>query len=280
MNQRNGFLILVFLAAAVAVVSGVWITNRAAAQQSETPVFCSGTNLIPDDWIAGQLPLRRTAKAVMRRETLVILIIGTASSTAVAVSSPTKAYPEQLEAELQTRIPASAIKLINLSRFDQTAEEMVSRFDEEISVIDPALVLWETGTPDTVAGVDPTDFSRYLDDGVNRLRRQGADVVLIDPQYSPATLHLLSEPSITRQMQWIAQRKGISVFFRQDLMQRWAMEGRYDPIPEGDQTEQRHQADLVHACLGIALAEQIMVGLVAATRETLAEVPSSLQEED
>ena len=51
----------------------------------------------------------------------------------------------------------------------------------------PALVVWQTGTVDAMQSVDPDQFSAALDQGINIARSAGADVVLVNAQYSPRT---------------------------------------------------------------------------------------------
>ena len=51
----------------------------------------------------------------------------------------------------------------------------------------PSLVVWQTGTYDAVRGTDPEEFRASVSDGVEKLHEGGADVVLVNMQYSPRT---------------------------------------------------------------------------------------------
>ena len=46
-------------------------------------------------------------------------------------------------------------------------------------------MVWQTGTADAIQAVDVDQFRAALGNGVNIARSVGADVVLVNAQYSP-----------------------------------------------------------------------------------------------
>ena len=50
----------------------------------------------------------------------------------------------------------------------------------------PDLVIWQVGTNAVLRNLDPAETAKLVEEGITRIQAAGADVVLIDPQYSPA----------------------------------------------------------------------------------------------
>jgi hypothetical protein len=119
----------------------------------------------------------------------------------------------------------------------------------------PVLVIWQTGTADALSGVEPEDFRASLDDGVEKIQSDGADVVLMNMQYSPRTESMLDVSAYADVMRLIAQARGALLFDRLAIMHSWNDDGTFDLYTA---TKKYDMARRVHDCIGRALASQII----------------------
>jgi hypothetical protein len=124
-----------------------------------------------------------------------------------------------------------------------------------VSADKPALVIWQAGTFDAVSGIEPDEFSASLDAGVDTIVSAGADVDLLNMQYSPRTESLLNVSAYADVMHWVAQQRGTLLFDRLAIMRYWNDEGIFDLYAA---TEKSDMARRVHDCIGRALASQII----------------------
>src|SRR5690606_30379953 len=92
----------------------------------------------------------------------------------------------------------------------------------------PNLVIWQTGTVDAMRGVDPDDFRLTLDEGVETIHSGGADVVLMNMQYSPRTEQLIANTAYVDNMRWVAQHRHVPMFDRLGIMRHWSDIGAFD----------------------------------------------------
>ena len=76
--------------------------------------------------------------------------------------------------------------------------------------------------------VDPDDFRSAVDQGVVALQNAGADVVLINPQYSPRTETMISAPPYLDNMRVVAQEHDVPLFDRFAMMRQWNEPGDFD----------------------------------------------------
>jgi hypothetical protein len=91
---------------------------------------------------------------------------------------------------------------------------MVERFEADVFEERPSLVVWQTGLNDVVAGVNVDDFRQTLLDGVQQLKGEGIDVILMDLQYYPNSKQFEDYDHYLRTMQAVADETGVSVFNR------------------------------------------------------------------
>ena len=119
----------------------------------------------------------------------------------------------------------------------------------------PTLVIWQTGTVDAMRSVDPDDFRAAVDEGVVALQKAGADVVLINLQYSPRTETMISAPPYLDNMRVVAQQHDVPLFDRFAIMRHWNEPGRFDLFSAVHGVE---LAKRVHDCLGRALSKFVI----------------------
>jgi hypothetical protein len=133
----------------------------------------------------------------------------------------------------------------------KTAEEMSGTLVKLMEGKKPTLVIWQTGTVDAMRSVDPDDFRNAINDGVVALQNAGADVVLINPQYSPRTETMISVPPYLDNMRAVAQQHDVPLFDRFAIMRQWNDQGDFDLFSAHHGPE---LAKRVHDCLGRALS--------------------------
>jgi hypothetical protein len=207
---------------------------------------------VPDNLLTTESVLPKTADAIKAGK-LDILVVGSRSSTIVSADS--SAYPARLQAALQAAVPKLNVALSVEIQVKKTAEEAATIFPKLLEAKRPTLVIWQTGTVDAMRSIDPDDFRSAVDEGVVALQKAGADVVLINPQYSPRTETMISVPPYIDNMRAVAQEHEVPLFDRFGIMHQWNDQGDFDLFST------THGIDLakrVHDCLGRALSKFII----------------------
>ena len=239
--MRRG--IVVTLVVAGIVVSAGNLRAEEAAQSCD----------VPDSLLATDSSLNKAADAVKNGRPLDILVIGSRSST--IVSSDSSAYPARLQAALKEKLPQTTVNLSVEIQAKKTAEEMAGSLAKLAEAKRPTLVIWQTGTVDAMRSVDPDDCRSAVDEGVVALQNADADVILMNPQYSPRTETMISLPPYLDNMRAVAQQHDVPLFDRFAIMHQWNDHGDFDLFSAV------HGIDLamrVHDCLGRALSKFVI----------------------
>ncbi len=198
--------------------------------------------------------------AVQRRGALAVVVLGTASSSGRGLSAPDKAYPARLQAALAARLPKAKVSVAVRAASRRTAADMLAAIGADVAPLHPDLVVWQTGSVDAVRGVDEDTFARTLLDGIDALKRAGADVVLMDMQYSPYTGEMVNLSPYRRRMTWVSQVSDVPLFRRYDIMEYWYRNGSFDLEASGAAAQR--MADRIHDCIGRLLADMVAHGVV------------------
>jgi hypothetical protein len=210
---------------------------------------------VPDSLIASDNDLSRVAQQIKERHRLDISVVGTGSSTLPGPNGAQFAYPARLEEALKQKLPGIAIKVTAHVQSRQSTAQMAAALQKILTDDKPALVIWQAGTFDAVSGVEPDAFSANLAAGVAAIDAAGADVDLLDMQYSPHTAAMLDVTAYADVMRWVAQEHGALLFDRLAIMRHWNEEGTFDLYAA---TKKYDMARKVHDCIGRALAFQII----------------------
>ena len=165
------------------------------------------------------------------------------------------AYPARLDAALKQRLPEVTVSVTTQTKPRQTAAETADSIDKLVLDQKPNLVVWQAGTYDAVRGTDLEDFRSTVADGVERLQASGADVVLMNMQYSPRTESIVAVGAYADSMRWVAREREVPVFDRLAIMRHWYDSGQFDLYAT---TKDLSTAKQVHECLGRALAALII----------------------
>ena len=239
--MRSGMILCLVLLTAISAAG--------SARAEDAPQTCD----VPDSLVSTDSALNKVADAIKANRPLNIFVIGSRSSTIVSADS--NAYPARLVAALKEKLPQATINLSVEIQVKRTAEEAAPGFAKLLEGRKPTLVIWQTGTVDAMRSVDPDDFRSAVEEGVVALQNAGADVILINPQYSPRTETMISLPAYLDNMRVVALRHDIPLFDRFAIMHQWNDQGDFDLFSAA------HGIDLakrVHDCLGRALSKFVI----------------------
>jgi hypothetical protein len=233
----------------LAVLATIALAGGAAAAES-TP-DCD----VPDRFILAENDLTRVSAEIKDRHRLDISVVGSRSSALSGPDGARFAYPAQLEQALKERLPGNEIKVTAHVPSGLTTADMAAGLPKILSEDHPALVIWQAGTVDALRGVEPDDFRTALDQGLDAVTAAGADVIMMNMQYSPRTESMLGVAPFADVMHWVAEQRGVALFDRLAIMHYWSDEGTFDLYAA---TSGYAMARRVHECIGRALASQII----------------------
>ena len=245
MRPGSGAVLAVWLLAGLAAAG----LARAEDAPQPPPQACD----VPAYLLSTESLLPKVTEAVKNGQPLTILVVGSRSSTIAA--SADSAYPAQLQAALKEKLPSIPISLSVELQPGKTAEETDATLVKLVEAKRPNLVIWQTGTVDAMKSVDPDDFRGAVGDGVVALQKAGADVVLINLQYSPRTETMISAPPYLDNMRVVAQEHDVPLFDRFAIMRHWNDAGDFNLFSTFHGTD---MAKRVHGCLGRALSKFVI----------------------
>ena len=204
----------------------------------------------------GSLP--HIARKLVAGEPVVIIAFGSSSTQGYGSSSPEFTYPNRLADQLKRKYPTANITIVNRGRGGEDAPEMMKRLQTEVIDAHPDMVIWQVGTNAVLRNLDPDSVGQMVQDGVGRIQSGGADVVLVDPQYSPqVTEHQDNASKMVRLLNRVAQLRHIAVFPRFEVMRQWH-ENQSLPIDKFVIADGLHMNDWGYACFAQTLGDDII----------------------
>ena len=168
------------------------------------------------------------------------------------------AFPMQMARDIEQAIPGLKVSVTVKGGRGMLAAEMLGIIRTELAAHHYQLVIWQTGTVEAVRNVPAGEFYQTLSDGSTAIADAGADLVLVDPQFS-RFLHANTDLTAYDQaLQQIAGQPGVLLFHRFELMRYWSGEGQIDleRTPRGQRVK---TVEALHACLGAVLAHMVVV---------------------
>jgi lysophospholipase L1-like esterase len=204
----------------------------------------------------GSLP--HVAGKLAAGEPVVIVAFGSSSTAGYGTTSPEYTYPNRLAAQLRRKYPSADITVINRGKGGEDAPEMMKRLQVEVIDMKPDLVIWQVGTNAVLRNEDPGETAKLVEDGVARIQAAGADLVLVDLQYSPAVnQHLESASRMVKLLGKVAQLRHVGVFPRFEVMRQWH-ENQALPIDSFVIADGLHMNDWGYACFAQLLGDDII----------------------
>jgi lysophospholipase L1-like esterase len=204
----------------------------------------------------GSLP--RVASRLVAGQPVVIVAFGSSSTQGYGSSAPEFTYPNRLAAQLRRQYPGADITVFNAGKGGEDAPEMMKRLQTAVIDLHPDLVIWQVGTNAVLRNLDPEETVKLVEEGITRIQAAGADVVLIDPQYSPrVNEHAESAGKMMKLMNKVAELRKVGVFPRFAVMKDWH-EKQAIPIENFVIADGLHMSDWGYACFAQLLGDDII----------------------
>jgi len=193
----------------------------------------------------------------VRKGELVVLAIGSSSTSGVGTSSPDAAYPARLEHELREFVPDLAVRVVASGVGGETATETLARLVGQIASLQPQLVIWQVGTNDALSEGGEEQFRSLVERGAEAVVNSGADLILLNQQFFPGITKKERYERFVELVREVGLRWHASVFGRYELMKEWA-----DASGQGFRAmladDAFHMSDQGHACLARILSDEIV----------------------
>src|SRR5712664_3172267 len=221
---------------------------------------------VPAEFTSFKYPLPHLAQALQRKAPVRIVAMGSSSTAGRQDVVP---YPPRLEMYLRAhygnQIPA--IDVLNRGKSGEEADAELLRFDTDIFAEKPSLVIWQVGTNAVFHKKDKPydldDVAAKIATGLERLRGEPMDVVLMDPQYVTAMLLDDKAEDSERMVSLIsaaAEKANVNLFRRWALMRHWHVHNNIGFVRLLDPTDDQqklHQSDWSTQRTAQALREAI-----------------------
>ena len=201
-------------------------------------------------------PLPHTARRLAGDRPLTIVALGSSSTAGAGASSPAATYPSRLAVEFKILFPGHDIRVLNRGVNGEEIPNMMARFQTGVFAERPQLVLWQLGTNSVLREHPLQPHLAELRRGIEQLKGEGFDVVLIDPQYAPKVLAKAETPGMVEQIALAAKEENVDLFHRFAIMRDWYERQRY-PFGVFVSPDGLHMNDWGYACWAKLLAASI-----------------------
>lgn len=208
---------------------------------------------VAEHLVQNDFPLPRASKALQVKR-LDILVLGGGSSM-LPGGSASKSYPQRLQNVLAQKFPNVVIKVTVDTKSRRNAAEALHTIPQDLATAKPNLVIWQAGVSDAMQGVDPEAFSATLNKGVEAAHAAGADVILVNTQYSPRTTSMIALSAYLENMHWVALQREVPLFDRFRIMELWSELGTFNFLSA---TNELDTAERVHDCIARLIADLIV----------------------
>lgn len=227
--------------------------------KSATDIFSRVPCLAPKGGSKPMGSLPHVANKLVAGQPVVIVAFGSSSTAGYGASSPDFNYPNRLAAQLRRQYPTANITVINAGVGGEDAPEMMKRLQREVIDVHPDLVIWQVGTNAVLRNLDPGDTAKMVEDGISRIQAAGnADIVLVDPQYSPrVTERPESASKMVKLLGKVAELRHVGIFPRFEVMRDWH-EKQALPVESFVIADGLHMNDWGYACFAQLLGDDII----------------------
>jgi acyl-CoA thioesterase I len=224
-----------------------------------------------DTSLIEQVALPHLTAALKPGATLNVLAVGSATmfgpqtnaaaDLAPAHGAPAPApsatgFPWQMAQSLQAAVKGLHVNVTFIGGHGQPADAMLVKLQAELTRHHTQLVIWQTGTVEAVSEAAPDDFYQTLSDGAAAVSNAGADLVLVNPQFSRFLEANANVAPYLSALQAAAALPGVTLFDRYSIMHDWVDDGALD-LEHAAKADQPAMAARLHLCLGRALAAML-----------------------
>jgi acyl-CoA thioesterase-1 len=187
------------------------LTAQAQAQASESPP--------PPE------PLAHVAHRIELRQTLRIVAFGSSSTEGIGATTKDRCYPSRLQADLADSLPKGVtVSVLNRGIGGEDVDDMMARLSAIIAE-KPDLVIWQTGSNDSLRSVNIEHFIAETRDGIERMQGAGIDVMLMEPQLSLRLAHTDGSEAFLQAVRDVGKQTHVLVIRRYDMMKQWLSSG-------------------------------------------------------
>jgi lysophospholipase L1-like esterase len=226
--------------------------------KSASDIFARVPCLPPKGGAKAMGSLPRVAAKLAAGEPVLIVAFGSSSTEGFGSTAPEFTYPNRLAAQLHRAYPTANITVLNRGKGGEDAPEMMARLQNEVINAKPDLVIWQVGTNAVLRNLDPGETGKMVEDGIARIQAAGADLVLVDPQYSPL---VNTRPESTSKMvsllHKVAELRKVGIFPRFEVMREWH-ENQSMAFDSFVISDGLHMNDWGYACFAQLLGDNII----------------------
>lgn len=227
--------------------------------KSAADIFSRVPCLAPKDGARTMGSLPHVAGKLVAGKPVVIVAFGSSSTAGYGASSPDFNYPNRLAAQLRRQYPTADISVINAGVGGEDAPEMMKRLQTQVIDVHPDMVIWQVGTNAVLRNLDPGETAKIVEEGISRIQASGgADIVLVDPQYSPAVNQRKeSAGKMIKLLGKVAELRHVGIFPRFEVMRDWH-EKQAIPVEGFVIADGLHMNDWGYACFAQLLGDDII----------------------
>lgn len=234
-----------------------------------TPIPAGGTTSCPNS-VVPPLALPAFKAALAANAEILVVALGSSSTQGSKATDLAHSYPAVLQAELSAALPNTHVAVLNRGVGGQDVAEMLPRLERDALNAQPTLVIWQVGANGAIRRADPDVFRNLVESGVERLRKAGIDVVLMDNQRAPAIMASPDHVRIAQALSDIAAKTGAGLFGRGRLMDQWQQDGH--PYGQFISSDGLHHNDTGYRCVAKALAGAILQGVTGTSNDLVSAV--------
>ena len=189
-----------------------------------------------------------------------ILAIGSSSTAGVGAGGKSTSYPNQIASALSQTEIAPIVVARGIG--GEKASGALARMRREIADVKPDLVLWQVGTNDANARLNPNDVAETIRAGIAIIRAAGADAILIDPQYFPRIANKPHYEEMAEMIDTVGTELCVPVVDRFEEMRDSG-----DKLPNLLARDRFHMSALGHRVLAESIAREIQRALSGKCQE-------------
>ncbi len=232
----------------------------------------------PDDAAGVVAPLHHVAAVLKPGSTFNVLAVGSASlfgpdmmsqavsggstmspppSEVIRTALSESSFPQQMAKALEAAVPGLTVSVAVRGGRGLSAADLLRLLQDNLGHDQYQLVIWQTGTVEAVRNTPPSEFAEVLTDGASTVKEAGADLVVVDPQYSRFLQTNTNIEPYQQALEQIGAVPGVLLFHRFDLMRDWVNAGQID-LERTPKADRKHAVEQLHACLGVHLARLVL----------------------
>jgi hypothetical protein len=207
-----------------------------------------------------EAPLDQVAAAIAAGGPVNVLAVGSATTVGDQLGADRdSSFPFRMVEALHAALPKVSFALTLRGGRGMTAEDMLPLLQAALAGQHYQLVIWQTGTVEAVRGMRPDGMVAALQEGIDRAHDAGADVVLIDPQFSRFLRANADLDPYEAALQQVSVMPGVVLFRRFDVMRGWAENGEID-LERAREADRARMMARLNTCLGETLARFVLNG--------------------